>query len=66
MTDFSPPAKKMSGNLCEIFHRVDTLMGNQITLHRLKSTKLGLLMFLEKLRLNDKKENVESLDQFLT
>ena len=33
---------------------------------RLKSTKLGLLMFLEKLRLNDKKENVESLDQFLT
>ena len=40
-----PPTKKLSKNLCEIFHRVDSLMGNQITLRRLKSIKLELLYF---------------------
>ena len=43
-----PPTKKLSENLCEIFHRVDSLMGNQITLRRLKSTKLKLFIFLRR------------------
>ena len=62
-----PPTKKLSENLCEIFHRVDSLMGNQITLPRLKSTRLELLDFCWKIVSEwEQRENVRRLDMLQT